>query len=127
MDDKTIPSINNFLDKIDPEKTIDRDIAMMQIGAVVLGKSVEKIREDLDENQNKEIDQILSTQDQDVPTKVFEFLKRINKFDEFTKVLDEMTNEIRNDYIKTHLETLTEDERNSLSIEYPALKMLLEE
>lgn len=61
------------------------------------------------------------------PDKAIKYLKSINKFDEFMKILDEVTNEVRNDYIKTHLEALTEEKRSSLFSEFPALRTLFEE
>jgi len=124
MDNNTIPNLSIFLDKIDPEKTIDRALVVIEIGNVVLAKSLEEVSENLTPDQKSELVNKANTQGDKLTNNYIEYLKEIGKFEEYAKILDKVTLEVRDDYIKTQIEALDQNKKDLLFLEFPALKNL---
>jgi len=124
MNSSSIPSINDFLDRIDPTKTIDREKLIVEIGTVVMASIVGKLKSNLTSQQNEDLDKILANSTGTI-NEITAFLEKNGKSEEFTKLINTSTIEIKNDYIKTHLTALSESKRSEIFEEFPALKSLI--
>lgn len=124
MNNSTIPSISDFLDRIDPAKTIDREKLIVEIGTVIMASVVSRLKSNLNSQQNDDLDKILANSTGTI-NEVSTFLEKNGKAEEFTKLINSCTIEVKNDYIKTHLTALSESKRNEIFAEFPALKSLI--
>lgn len=123
MNNSSIPSINDFLDRIDPAKTINREKLIVEIGTVIMASVVSRLKSNLNSQQNDDLDKILANSTGTI-NEISTFLEKNGKSEEFTKLINRCTIEVKHDYIKTHLNALSESKRNEVFEEFPALKTL---
>lgn len=119
MDPKT-PSINDFLDIIDPDKTIDRNKAMLDIGIIIFSKAIDETKNQLPPDRQKELDTMIQNNNPD-PQKIIDFYKNSGQDDLLAKAIANASRNIYQDYIKTHLEALNETTRKKVFTAFPAL------
>lgn len=122
-----IPSVNQFLDEIDPEKTIDRARAAVDVGSIVLLKAIEEVNQKLSQGDKDKLSAIGQNKKALDFEKIYDFLKQINKLEDFLKAIDNNLNEVRVDYLKTHLEALAPEKREEVLAKFPGLKGILSE
>lgn len=116
-----ILSIDGFLGLIDPLHTIDRQKAMIEISSVVMAKAVEAAKKGLVDTEVIEFNKFLEDKSNVEIDKIIEYFRKINKLEILTKSIDDSTNEVRINYIKTHLEALNEEKRQEIFNKFPAL------
>ena len=120
-----IPSISNFLDEIDPDKTIIRDKAMAEITTVVLLSAVKDSRDCLNEDCREKLEKALNIEKFNFE-RVYDVYIEAGKKEELFKSLDECLQKVRINYIKTHLEAMPMQKRDEIFTKFPALKEILE-
>ena len=59
--------------------------------------------------------------------KIYEVLEKAGKKEDFIKAINENINEVRIDYMKTHLTAMPEEKREKVISKFPGLKDLVEE
>lgn len=124
---KPLPSISQFLDEIDPEKTIDRKQAPIDIGSIVLLKAVDESGRRLSQEEKDKLSAMAKSKANLSFQKAYDLFKQINKEEDLLKAIDNNLNEVRIDYLKTHLEALSLDKREKVLAKFPGLKGILPE
>jgi len=118
-----VPSINQFLDEIDPDKTIDRKQASVDMGKVALLSIISKANDQLSKEGQEKFSTIL--QDKDVNlNKIQSFFQKLGKAKDFSMSLEKGMEEVKNDYIKTHLKALPSETKEKVLSKFPGLKSL---
>ena len=117
-----IPSINQFLEEIDPDKTIDREKAMGEITALTLLWAIKDARGELSKENQENIDKILQDKEKFDFEGIYELFDKAGKKEKLFTSINDNVNKVRVDYIKTHLEAMPQDKRDKVLSKFPALK-----
>lgn len=119
-----IPSIDQFLEEIDSDKTIDREKAMAEISAVALKGSIDDAKTNLDSDSQKSLEQILQNKDKFDYEAIIDLFEKGGKKAQFLNSINDNINKVRVDYIKTHLGAMQEDQREKVFSKFPTLREL---
>lgn len=119
-----IPSISQFLDDIDPNKTIDREKAVADITSINFLKSLDDFLEQAPVKLKTEIQSNLESSSSPDFNKILELIQNSGNMETFLSIVNKNIDLIRVDYIKTHLENLPKNNLEPLYSKYPSLKNL---
>ena len=97
---------------------------MGEITAVVLLRAVNNLRGDLSEDSQKKLDEILKDKEKFDFEAIYELFEKEGKKDMFLTSINENINKVRTDYIKTHLDAMSEDQREKVFSKFPTLREL---
>jgi aromatic ring hydroxylase len=115
-------NIMNFLDFIDPEKTIDRKKAVEDITTIVLLEAVGSTIGKLSDKHQKEVKKTLKESNEPNFETVYNLFVKIGKKQELLTALDENIVKVRQDYIRTHLKSMSQEKREQVYSKFPILK-----
>ena len=118
------PSINQFLEEVDPEKTIDRDKAMAEITAVTLISAIKDSKSKLSEEEQRKLDEILKVKENFNFDGIYELFDGAGKKEVLLASINDNINKVRAEYIKTHLDAMPSDKKGEVLTKFPALKEL---
>ena|SRR3989344_2844780 len=119
-----IPSINQFLVEIDPDKTIDREKAMAEITAVTLISAIKDSKSKLSEEEQRKLDEILKVKENFNFDGIYELFDGAGKKEVLLASINDNINKVRAEYIKTHLDAMPSDKKGEVLTKFPALKEL---
>ena len=117
-----IPSIDQFLQDVDTEKTIDREKAMSEITAVTLLESVTDAKSGLSDESQKSLDKLLQNSEKFEFEAIYELFDKAGKKEQLLTSINENVNKVRIDYIKTHIQAMPVDKKEIVLSNFPALK-----
>ena len=120
-----IPSINQFLEEVDPEKTIDRQKAMAEISSVVLLWAIRDTKGELNHENQEQLEKFLKDQEKFDFGGIYGLFDKAGKKEKLLQFINDNINKVRIDYIKTHLEAMAPEEREKVFAKFPTLKELL--
>ncbi len=118
-----IPSIKDFLEEVDPNRTIHRDKAMAEITTVVLVSAVRDTRTLLNSECQEKLEKALNIEKFSFE-RIYKVFNQAGKKEELFKSIEECLDKVKADYIKTHLEAMPMQKREEVLAKYPALKDL---
>lgn len=119
-----IPNINQFLEEIDPNRTIDRKKAMGEISSVVLLWAINDAKSKLKEEEQRRIDEILGNKEELGFETIYELFDKVGKKETFLASINENINKVKVDYIKTHIQAMPQDKRDQVFSKFPTLREL---
>jgi|SRR3990167_9602442 len=119
------PSINQFLEEVDPEKTIDRDKAMAEITAVTLISAIKDSKSKLSEEEQIRLDQFLEDKEKLNFDGIYELFENAGKKEALLASINDNINKVRTDYIKAHLGAMPSGKKEEVLTKFPALNDLL--
>lgn len=122
--DNNIPSISQFLQEIDPNKNIDRKQIITDVTMVVLLEALAATQQKLTPDNQDKIKRIAESRNSDSLEKILKVLEDTGKKDDFILAINEKVNEVRVDYMRTHLEAMSEEKRNKIIDKFPALQRI---
>jgi hypothetical protein len=115
-----VPSIYQFLEEIDPKKTIDRKKAATDISMIIFLEAVNGTKSQLSKaSQEKLVKGLQGNVDFE---EVFSIFKEEGKLDDLFREADRKVDKVREDYLKTHLKTMTSAKREKVLAKFPSLK-----
>ena len=120
----SLPNLEEFLDVIDPKKTLDRKKVLGKVTAVSLMRAVIISKEHISEKGREEIKKIYDEEGLNFE-KMHSVFKRENKLVELNVAVLIEADNTRNDYMKTHIEELTQDKKEKLFELYPDLQSII--
>lgn len=118
-------SIKQFLDEIDPQKTIDRKQAQMDITLVVLLKAIAKAKDKVAQETKDKLDQEFKDTGEFDFDKIYNIFTKNNEQFTLLQGIADSVPEVQADYMKTHLEALPANKRIELLQKYPYFSVLL--
>lgn len=114
-------TIINLLDEIDPKQILDRNKVIADITQVAYSTAVNNLFKNLDEQQQKDIKNILEGSDNKVEA-LYNHLKEIGKQQELLDELNRVIPQIQQDYIQTQIKALSQAQKIALLQKYPELQ-----
>ncbi len=118
-----IPSIKDFLEEVDPNRTISRDKAMAEITTVVLVSAVRDTRGHLDQQCQEKLEKALNIEKFSFE-RIYKVFNQAGKKEELFRSIEECLDKVKANYIKTHLDAMSMQKRDELLTKFPALKDL---
>lgn len=118
-----IPNILSFLNVFDPKKSIDREKLMADVTNIAILQSIAKTKEKVKQETRKRLDEVLNARGFTLDD-VLKVLSNPDDKNTFYSCLNESIEEVKKDYIKTHLEALSEEKRNQVLEKLPSLATL---
>ncbi len=124
--DSNLPSIIQLLNIIDPEKEIDREKVMVEIGSLNLLGAISRVGEHLSESGKTEIKDLMASGLKADMIKIFEVFKKEEKYEELIKVIETEAEALKTEYIKTQMGALDDMGKQKVYAVYPQLKAFVE-
>lgn len=121
------PSLNKFLDEIDPKKTLDRKKAAAEISAIILLQAIQEAMGELEAEKQDKITKILGDKERVDFDKVYDLFEKAGKQKNLIDAINSNAEKVRRDYIKAHLETLPPEEKEKVLSKYPDLRAEIED
>lgn len=120
-----LPGLNEFLDEIDPKKTLDRKKAAAEISVVILLQAIKEAMNKLvSEDQNK-IAKILGDEKNLDFEAVYDLFEKAGKHKTLIDAINNNTEKVKREYIKAHLEAIAPKEKEKVLSKFPALRSIL--
>jgi uncharacterized tellurite resistance protein B-like protein len=119
-----IPNLHQFLEEIDPNKSINREKAIVEITTVAFLWTIKEVKSQLSAAEQEKIDEIIKTKEKFNVGVIYDLFDKAGKKEPFLSSINENVNKVRTDYIKTHLEAMPDDQREKVFSKFPALKEL---
>ena len=121
---KKLPSVNLFLDEIDPKKTVDREKAVGELAAVALLQATMAVRGILSDEKQKSLDNILKDDKNVNFDIIYDLYADAGKTEQLLDSINENVIKVRKDYMKTHYDAMPQAKKDTLHTKFPALKEL---
>lgn len=118
------PSINDFLSEVDKDGRIDRKQALLDISLVAILASFKKASAILSPEDQNKIKELLADPKPETIDAIYKIFDSAGKLDELLTISEEETNNLKIDYIKTHLKAMNDTQREELFKKFPGLREL---
>lgn len=118
-----LPTIEEFLDVIDEQRSIDRKEVFANMSFVVFMSSVKRASELLSDEQKTELFKLTHNPTENIE-EIFRIFRDSGKTGDLIEITKTASQEINMDYIKTQLENLPLSEKTKVFEKFPSLKDL---
>lgn len=119
-----IPSIYDFLSEVDKDGKIDRKQALLDITLVAILSSFKKASAILSLDDQNKIKELLADPKPETIDSIYKIFDSAGKLDELLTISEEETNNLKIDYIKTHLKAMNETQKEEVLKKFPGLREL---